>query len=244
MTFSLRQILSDIGGLLFPRRCVVCGNRLTTTEQEICTACYALLPQTRRKGRKGNGLERIFWRRIDIVRANAFLRYEAGADSRFVVLSLKYFNHPDIGLMFGHIMAQDLQGTDFFDGIDAIVPVPLARKRLKSRGYNQSELLARGVSEVTHIPILYDVVERSVENPTQTHLDAEARKENVRDIFVLKKAEAIRGKHILLIDDVLTTGATLLSLAEEMQKAGDVRFSILALSEAGHHPEGVTISPI
>lgn len=235
------RVLGDIGGFLFPRRCGICGRRLGKEEHELCTSCFSRLPLTRRKGKAGNGLERIFWRRINIVHVNALLRYESGADSRRLVLGLKYFDRPEIGVMFGRIMARDLEGTDFFDGIDLIIPVPLARKRLKKRGYNQSERLAQGVSDVTHIPIMHDTVIRNVENPTQTHLAASERKENVRNIFFLKHPETVKGKHVLLIDDVLTTGATLLSLAEEISKGEDVRFSILTLCEAGHHPEGIIL---
>lgn len=237
----LQRVGSDIAALLFPRRCVICGRRLAKVEHEICTSCFSCLPLTRRKGKPGNGLERLFWRRINIVRANALLRYESGADSRRLVLGLKYFDHPEIGVMFGRIMARDLEETDFFKDIDFIIPVPLARKRMKKRGYNQSERLAQGVSDITHIPVLNDAVIRYVETPTQTRLAISERKENVHNIFHLERPAVVNGKHVLLIDDVLTTGSTILSLAEEISKGGDVRFSILTLCEAGHHPEGITL---
>lgn len=238
MKLHAPALLRDIGALLLPRRCIVCGCRLGASEREICTSCFAQLPRTERRGRPCNGLERLFWHRIDIVRANAFLRYEAGADSRRVVLGLKYYDRPELGEMFGRIMARDLEGTGFFDGVDGIIAVPLARKRLRKRGYNQSDMLARGVSAVTGIPVLEGVIRRIVETPTQTHLNAEQRRDNVRDIFELRRPEVVRRRHILLVDDVLTTGATLLSCAEELSRAGNVRFSVLTLSEASHHADG------
>jgi ComF family protein len=135
--------------------------------------------------------------------------------------------------MLATFYANQLQGTGFLDGIDAIVPLPLHWRRQLKRHYNQSHYIARGISQVTHIPIYKNVVRRVRNNPSQTHLTLRERIENVEGIFQLTRPELIAGKHILLVDDVTTTGSTLSSCARELAKATDVSISILTLAVAG-----------
>lgn len=227
--------------LLMPRRCLMCGTRLTASEEHLCASCLFTLPFTAWRGQLGNEMERLFWARVPIVRANALLRYYAGSESRKPILALKYGDRPSVGRYFGRIMAEDLRGTDFFEGIDCIVSVPLSRPRQRRRGYNQSEWIARGVAEVTGIPVCSQAVERRRDNPTQTHLSSRERRENVAHLFRVVHSSQLAGRHVLLIDDVLTTGATLLSLAEEIAKLEDVRISVLVLAVARHYGKGVDI---
>ena len=132
-------------------------------------------------------------------------------------------------------MAEDIKSSNYFDGIDIIVPVPLHWKRRIKRGYNQSYYIAKGISEATGIPVNTKIIKRIVNNPTQTHLSHSERQNNVNGIFKLKKPELIEGKHVLLVDDVITTGATTIECAKSMMKAPDVRFSIISLAYAGPH---------
>ena len=136
----------------------------------------------------------------------------------------------------GRAMAADLADSDFFDGVDLILPLPLSRRREKRRGYNQSTELARGVSEITGLPVDTSSVARTVDNPTQTHLTGQERQANVAGIFRLLRPEALRGRHVLLVDDVLTTGASLISCGQTIAAAGGVRLSVLTLALAGDHP--------
>ena len=134
----------------------------------------------------------------------------------------------------GRMMAEELKATSFFDGIDLIVPIPLSRKKERQRGYNQSEWIAWGISEATGIPTDTTSVVRTKSNPSQTTLDHRQRRENVRDIFAVRHPGSLEGRHILLVDDVITTGATMLSCAETIARACRVRFSVLSLAWAGH----------
>jgi ComF family protein len=129
----------------------------------------------------------------------------------------------------GRLMAKELQTSGFFDGIDGIVPIPLAKKRLRQRGYNQSLEIARGISEITSLPIYNKVVIRKVFEGSQTNKGRWERNENVEGVFELKDASAIQGKHLLIIDDVVTTGATVLACAKELCKAGNVKVSVISL---------------
>ena len=129
----------------------------------------------------------------------------------------------------GRLMAKELQTSGFFDGIDGIVPIPLAKKRLRQRGYNQSLEIARGISEITSLPIYNKVVIRKVFEGSQTNKGRWERNENVDGVFELKEASAVQGKHLLIIDDVVTTGATVLACAKELCKAGNVKVSVISL---------------
>ncbi len=227
----LRKWLKDLDQVIFPRGCVICKSTLLPCEDVLCTHCLTLLPYTQFKARKGNRLERLFYGEIPIVRANALIFHQRGAESAALIHSIKYRDNPEAAVFMGRLMAQDLLEEAFFEGIDAIAPIPLHKKRLKQRGYNQSELLAQGVAEVVHLPIWTDVVKRIVDNPSQTQLGYDERKERTKDIFKLVKPDCVRGKHLLLIDDVITSGATIKSYMHEMEGL-DVKFSVLTLGMA------------
>ncbi len=215
---------------LFPRYCCVCGKRLSLNEQLLCVNCLLHLPLTHLKGKKDNFVERALW--DDVVyteHANSLLFYKPKSDYCQIFFLFKYYNHPEIAVAFGRMMAQDLAGTDFFTGVDVLLPVPLAKKRFKERGYNQSERLAYGISEVTGIPIDATSVVRTRANQTQTHLTMEERRANVSGIFKLTNPEALQGKHVLIVDDVITTGSTTRACARAVAEAGGVRISVLSL---------------
>ena len=219
--------------LISPRVCVVCGGRLTVTEETLCSKCYLHLPRTDfGSDLYENVMAKLFWGQIQIEKATALFYYEPHAETANILYELKYKNHPEIGEVMGRMMARELQKNGLFDEIDAIVPVPLARKREHERGYNQSLMLAKGVSEVTGLPIYNKVVRRTKFVGSQTHRGRWERNENVADVFELMDGESIRGKHLLLIDDVVTTGATIIACAQEMQKASNVKISVLALGFA------------
>lgn len=235
---SIHRLWRETGRLLVPSRCVVCDTLLSGSERGCCSRCFSQLPFTGLKGRPGNGVERLFWHRVPVERANAYLYHLPGSESRRVVHALKYHGWRDWGVTLGRCMARDLADTDFFEAIDCIVPVPLSPRRKAKRGYNQSEALAEGVGQVTGLPVNVRAVERVKDNVSQTLLSHHERRENVQGIFRLRDAEALAGRHVLLVDDVLTTGATLLACAEEMARAEGVRISILVLALAGRHPAG------
>jgi ComF family protein len=219
--------------LISPRLCVVCGERLAVTEETLCSKCYLHLPRTD-FGRDlyENVMAKLFWGQIAIEKATALFYYEPHAETANILYELKYKNHPEIGETMGRMMARELERGDFFDGIDGIVPVPLAKKRQRQRGYNQSMEIAKGVSEITSLPIYNKVVKRNTFNGSQTSKGRWERNENVENVFELIDGDSIRGKHLLIIDDVVTTGATIIACAKEMSKAEGVRFSVLSLGFA------------
>lgn len=221
--------------LISPRQCVVCGQRLAVSEEVICSKCNLHLPRT---GFQADALEndmaRMLWGRIPVERVAALFYYEAHAASARIIYHLKYHDHPEMGRVMGRMVAREFAISRFFDGIDAIVPVPLAKKRQRQRGYNQSREMAEGIGEVTGLPIYNKVVRRTGFKGSQTRLTRLERNENVEGTFLLADGNSIRGKHLLLVDDVVTTGATVVACARELLKAEGVRVSVLSLGFVKH----------
>lgn len=229
---QVMTIFEDIRELLLPRSCVMCGERLSKYEHWLCCNCLRRLDLVKIVDVEDNPIQRLFLGQIPIERAASYFFHE-GEKTRTLLHRLKYFDQPDIGVYLAHLMAEDLVKKNFFDGIDVLIPMPLHWKRLWKRGYNQSRYICQGIREVTDIPIDSGIVERIVNNPTQTHLYTTERKTNVEGIFRLKHPERIKGRHVLLVDDVITTGATTMECAKELMTAGDIRISIVSLSYAG-----------
>ncbi len=216
-------------------RCCICGRRLDEGERDICAACFFELPRPTWRAVDENPLLPLFYGRFQVLRASALFLYLPGSDSAALVQTLKFRHRPALGIRLGELMAEEWLDAGFFSDVDCIVPVPLAADRQRSRGYNQSELLAEGMARKTGLPIEKTGIYRAVSNPSQTSVSRTARRENVEGIFKLLEPGRFTGRHVLLVDDVVTTGATLTSLACEMAKAGQVRFSIAALAMTGEH---------
>lgn len=238
------RLFRDLWHIIMPHYCMICGRRLTVREEAVCSTCFMTLPRTQICGRAGNGLERLFWGRIPIERASAYMYYIPQSQSHEVFIRLKYKHRPQIGPFFGRVMAQELLCTGFFDGIDMIIPVPLSKQRRRKRGYNQSAQIARGIRQITGIPIREDIVARSLDNPSQTRLSTTDRRANVQGIFTLLSARELAGRHVLLVDDILTTGSTVLSCAQCLAKAGDVRISVLTMGMARHYHVAKAVADI
>jgi ComF family protein len=219
--------------LISPRLCVVCGHRLTVTEEVICAKCNFHLPRTDfHRNAYENEMAKLFWHQIPIERATAFFYYESHSSTANIIYQLKYKNHPEIGEVMGRMVGKELMPSGFFDGIDGIVAVPLTKKRQRQRGYNQSMEIARGISEVTGLPIFDKVVKRVSFKGSQTSLGRWDRNENVEKVFELIDPTAIHGKHLLVIDDIVTTGATCIACAKELVKANNIKISVLSLGFA------------
>jgi ComF family protein len=213
-----------------PRQCVVCGERLTATESTLCSVCMLHLPRTAYQFTpQDNPMAQLFWHLAPIEQAAALFYYEPHSEMASIIYDLKYHDRPDIGQDMGRLMANEMQLAHYFDTIDLLLPVPLSRKRLRQRGYNQSEQLAIGISDITGIPIAAKALSRRHFRQSQTMLSRHERQENVSDMFRVSDATALCHKHVLLIDDICTTGATLLACADAIRDIEGIRISILTL---------------
>ena len=181
---------------------------------------------------KDNRVERLFWAKLPLGRATSYFYYRKGSSYCNIVHRLKYEGNKKIGRVMGRCMAAELLPSGFFEGVDVLMPVPLHPKKQRARGYNQSELLARGLSEVTGLPVDARSLVRQKHVESQTRKSAYERWANVEGIFRLECPERFAGKHVLLVDDVLTTGATTTACADAFAGVPDVRISILTLSMA------------
>lgn len=227
------SILTDLWNLFFPHCCLLCGEQLVPGEKVLCLKCLSGLPRTRFHLRKDNAVECNFWGKFPVEHASSFLYYAKGGDVRQLLYELKYHGNKAVGEVMGRTMAAELLPSHFFDGIDMVVPVPLHPRKERQRGYNQSECLAHGISVVTGIPMNAKIVIRNRYTDTQTHKGQYERWENVRNLFACISPECLEGKHLLLVDDVLTTGATVVSCADAFRDIPGLRISLLTLALAG-----------
>lgn len=232
MENTLKAWLLSFLHLFFPRQCVVCGTPLQEGEEAICLRCNMDLPRTDYHFCADNPVERMFWGKIPLERATSYFFYHKGSDFRRILHQLKYGGRKDLGETMGRFMAAELTVSEFFCDVDVIVPVPLHPRKQRMRGYNQSECVAKGVAAVTGIPLDAASVVRKKHTETQTSKSAYERWKNVDGIFHLRYPERFVGKHILLVDDVLTTGATITTCADVFRDVEGVRISVLTLAVA------------
>jgi len=227
----LKRVFSDIAGLFYPHLCAVCGDELCDGENFVCTACRFRVPLTGFCDDADNPLKRKLWGLLPVEQASAFIWFVDGGDWRRMIHRFKYDRMWLYARRMGEWYGSSLKNSGLYDDVDAIVPVPLHLRKRLSRGYNQSEYIADGIAAALGVKVLRHSVVRRVNNPSQTERSAGERWENVEGIFAVRNADALRGKHILLVDDVFTTGATIISCGEAILNAvGDVKLSVAALA--------------
>lgn len=228
----LSDLLDDFLSLLFPRICYGCGNHLLRNEDVICVECRVLIPQTGYHNIPGNPVEQLFWGRCVVERASSFSFYNRGSRIRKLIHALKYKGIREIGTELGAIYGNSLKLSGFLDGIDLIIPVPLHSSKERSRGFNQSLLISEGIASATGIALLNNTLVRPVRTQTQTKRSRYERWTNVEDIFKVAAPENLRAKHILLVDDVITTGSTVEACVNELLKTDGVKVSVVSLAYA------------
>ncbi len=232
---------TELLDVISPRTCVVCNRRLTAGEQVLCATCHLHIPLTHYEVQPtDNPMARLFWGLIPVERAAALFFYSPKTDVSRIIYDMKYRSMPDVGRAMGELTARRFSKAEprlettgnasgFFVGIDAIIPMPISWRRQWQRGYNQSVEIARGISKVTGLPIVNKVVRRQHFRQSQTNLNAMERKQNVEGAFLLTHGERIAHRHVLLVDDIVTTGATVTACAQELAKVPGVKISILTL---------------
>ena len=218
---------------VFPHYCKVCGRRLDPSEEELCISCYLGMPRLEYDMNSINPTERLLLSARSLVRASSVFVYDKDSDYSNILFHLKYWHHPRVGRWMGYIGAKELLQKGFFEGVDCIVPLPLTRRKEIRRGYNQCTHIAKGVRKATGLPILSDAVIRKIDSGKQAGLGKYQRWRNAQGLFEVADASALQGKHILIIDDVATTGATLLSMIDTIEAAvPDIKVSVFTLALA------------
>lgn len=228
----IKDIADDFLSLFLPRSCLACGASLVRGEEIMCTACLLEMARTDFHLRRGNMLEQAFWGRCPVERAAAFSVYNRGSRIRKLVHLLKYSGRKDVGYMLGRLYGSILSESGFTEGMDMIIPVPLDPARERHRGYNQSLCIAEGLALQCHLPVRSDILFRTGRSDSQTRRGRYARWENVEGLFAIRTADRITGRHIMLVDDVITTGSTVEACVTALMSAGNVKVSVAALAAA------------
>jgi ComF family protein len=227
---KLEELIVSFIKLIFPDLCVVCGGRLIDHNKFLCLSCLENLPKTGYHLRRENRAKCCFEGKIPIERASSYLYYSKGGITQSIVREIKYHKNLKLGKWIGEVIAKEIAPSGFFDGIDIMLPVPLHRSKERKRGYNQSTVIAQGIQSVTAIPIDTGSIIRTKANPTQTTKTFFERWQNTHGIFELVDAERLKNRHILLIDDVLTSGSTLEAVARAAIMAEGTKISVLTIA--------------
>jgi len=200
-------------------------------ETTLCTECLYEIPKTNFHEQEDNALNKIFYGITEIKYSTAFYYFRKGSKFQVLIHKLKYNGQKELGVELGRMAGREVKNS-FFEEIDIIIPVPLHPARKRTRGYNQSEMICEGLSEIMVKEYKNDVLIRHVFTQTQTKKNLEERRKNVNSAFKVTNSERIKGKHVLLVDDVITTGSTLIACADELLKTEGVTVSILAVAFA------------
>lgn len=227
----MKSYIDSFINLIYPKSCCGCGNSLLRNEWFLCASCEIDFPLNPEIGLPQNEIMTVFDGRLPLQTANTFLYFTKKGIAQNLIHQLKYQDREDLGIFLGKRFAHLLTPA-FSTPPDLIIPMPLHPKKEKQRGYNQCNSIAKGLGEVLEIPIATDLVERVVANPSQTKLNRAKRWDNVKGIFKVHDYSSLKNKHVLLIDDTLTTGATLESCGQELVKNSNVKLSIAALAYA------------
>ena len=234
MKRSLQLLASDLFQLFFPSLCVACDERLADGEDTLCLFCEFGLPRTYFHRKNDNPVARHFWGRVRLQYASSFLVFEKGGKVQQVLTRLKYKGMKQVGLKIGRMYASELIKDEAeVLHADLILPIPLHQTRKQVRGYNQSALFAAGFSEVSGIPWDEQHLIRRESGESQTGKDRYERWLNVEGAFTVEKADELSGKQVIVVDDVMTTGATLESAVQALNQSGVDRVSILTMAAAG-----------
>ncbi len=232
MTF--RDWLDSILNLFYPRVCAACGEPLLKDEETVCLKCRFTLPKTGYELNPDNPLTQNFYGRVRFHAVTACFFFAKTGKVQHLIHELKYKGNKEAGVFLGQQLGESIKEAPLFQGIDFLIPVPLHPKREKQRGYNQSLMIAQGINEVTGIPIGDKYLVRAVHTSTQTKKSADERFKNVKDIFEVRFPKELENKHVLLIDDVLTTGATLEACAHQLESVPGITISAATAACAGN----------
>lgn len=234
MLKTIQEAAGDLFCLFFPNLCLGCGQPLIKGEEVICSICHFHLPKTYFHNDPENPLNRVFWGRVNIEAVAAYLYFHKGGSVQHLLHQLKYKSRPEIAVRIGKWYGLELHQADIFRDTELIVPVPLHPRKYRRRGYNQSQAFAEGLAAVMKAEQETGCLFRKVDSRTQTRKARYNRWENVENIFGVNHPERIKNRHVLLVDDVLTTGATLEACAQSLLEVPGVKVSIATIAYASY----------
>jgi competence protein ComFC len=234
MLFSIQlmALINDFLSLIYPRYCEACEGLLYKHERVICNKCALGLPKSNFHLNNKNPIVMALGGRVPLQNASSLFVFEKAGKVQNLLHALKYEKQQVIGELMGQTFYNDLKNSSFFEGIDHVVPIPLHKKKQRARGFNQSECFAKGISEKSGIPMDTQSFIRAIETSTQTKKGKAERWLNVKDAFAIKDPEVFKNKHILLVDDVITTGATIEGAWQALKTIEGIKISVATIAYA------------
>lgn len=231
---KIKGLLNNTLSMFYPRLCAGCSSALRQSEYLLCLHCMLHLPETNYHWEHNNPLQHVFAGRVRVEEVAALAFYTKDTAIQHILHALKYNGQKEIGKLLGSYYGEKLMTQERFRSVDYILPIPLHPKKLRLRGYNQSEWIAMGLSESMHCPYLTDVLVRKEFTETQTKKNRFNRWQNVKEGFGVDNVRKIEGKHLLVCDDVLTTGATMEAAVQHLLTVENVKVSVVTLATAHH----------
>jgi ComF family protein len=228
---AVQQHIQDLFGLFFPQVCLACGQRLNESESVICLACQHFLPKTYFHEDPENPVFQLFWGRVPLYFATAYYYVRKESRVQRLLHHVRYTHRPEVGEKIGQLFGQELKNNKFYNSVECIVPVPLHPVKERRRGFNQSAAFARGLAEGMEVPWSEHALLRTEHTPSQTRKKRFERWQNVARKFELGATHAISRKHVMLVDDVVTTGSTLESCSRTLLQTAD-KVSIATIAYA------------
>jgi len=232
MKAILKTYFNSFLHIIFPHNCANCNSDILQEDSLICTKCFASLPETGFFDMQNNPVEKLFYGRVKIEAAASAYYFNKHSIIQTLIKELKYHGNKEAGIFFGKQIGKYLKNSKRFESVDAIIPVPLNIRKEKKRGYNQSLVIAQGIVKEFDIPILNNILIRSSNTDSQTKKNRLDRFQNMQNVFEINKNISIVNKHFLLIDDVITTGATLEACSSILLAIPDVKISIVSVAMA------------
>ena len=228
-----KGLFRDAIDFFYPRNCVACSCVLNRNESDICLECKSSLPRTHFHFIKDNPVSKVFWGRIPVEWATSYFYFSKDSRVQKLLHHIKYNNLKELGYDVGRWFGDDLKQNSFLaSDLDYIIPVPLHHKKLKKRGYNQSELLAGGIAESMNKQMNSTNLSRNIFSSTQTRKSRYKRWENVKDIFTIKHPDELKNTHVLLVDDVITTGSTIEACGQALMQCDQIKISVASIAFA------------
>ena len=227
---SVKNYIDDFLHLFFPHICIGCNTDILNDTDVLCAKCLSNLPETGFLSVLQNPVEKIFYGRLPVQQAGSAFYFNKDSLIQSIITQLKYRNNQEAGIFLGKLLGQQLANSKRFDDVDLIIPLPLNDRKLFKRGYNQTSAIVNGLTSVWHKPVIEDAVERISFTETQTNKDRIARWQTMEGVFSVTQPTLLKNKHVLLIDDVVTTGATLEACGTAILKIPGVQLSIATVA--------------
>ena len=228
------SILDDFITLIYPKVCLACGRALLKNEDCICTFCLYHLPKTNFHLNEDNPVSRLFWGKAQVYSAASMFFFHKKGRMQKLMHQLKYKGKKEIGIFLGNLYGKELVAVPLFKTVEIIIPVPMHPKKEKIRGYNQSEIIAIGLSQTMNATVDVNTLVKIVKTETQTKKSRFSRWENVKEVFEICNYEHLTNKHVLLVDDVITTGSTIESCILNLSKVPGIKISVASIAYAYH----------